>query len=165
MIANIPSPRAGWPPMAAAASIRTPMSNPKAGILHLAPIVVVSMEQLLHPRTEEAGQCDRQRQRRQVPSRLDGVDRLPGHAHRRRQVLLPKALRRSQDPHVVSHRWKVTLTSPLVSRVLYTPVAPRRRADFLLGRSAGEAYGGRPLRDVPVTPGRIAQHASLKEVQ
>jgi hypothetical protein len=77
--------------LADAANNSTAGSTAKAGVPHLAPIVV-PMEQLIRVFSEEARQGDGQWQRRQVPTGLDRVDRLARNLHRTRQVLLSEAL-------------------------------------------------------------------------
>src|SRR5579862_2740994 len=84
-----------------------------AGTRHL-PVLLVSMEDLLHCQAEVPGEPDGQRQRRVISPLFDGVDRLPGHAERLAEGLLGQSLGGAQRPHVVQD-----VKSPLHSSSTY----------------------------------------------
>src|SRR5262249_53390197 len=85
-IANETSPPPGSPPIHCAMKTTPPSATAKSGRNHLD--LAIRIEHLLHRRSEEAGQRERERQRRRIALLLDRVDRLPRDLDRRRQLTL-----------------------------------------------------------------------------
>jgi hypothetical protein len=65
--------------------------------------VLFDMEDLLDGPVEEARRLHGERERRVVPARLDGVDRLAGDAKRVGEGLLGEARRGPETPHLAAH--------------------------------------------------------------
>src|SRR5262249_10602129 len=101
MIPSDTSPPSGLPPIHCATKIATPRATANVGMNHF--VLAIRIEHLLHGGAEEARQRDRERERGRVPLLFDGVDRLPRHVERRRQVPLRQPSRRPQLAHTVPH--------------------------------------------------------------
>jgi hypothetical protein len=71
------------------------------------------MKDLLDGMAEQAGDAQRQWERRVVAARLDGVHRLPGHPEETGQLALGEAPVLPQPSHVVAH----------LTNILYRPAA------------------------------------------
>jgi hypothetical protein len=107
-IPNETSPLPGAQPIACATKMTMPSMSANNGMNHLD--LVICIEHRLHGGVEEAGEGERERQRRRVPLLLDRVDRLPRHRHRLRQLALRELPRRAELAHPVPHLAPVKLT-------------------------------------------------------
>src|SRR5690349_5823920 len=110
--AMMPSPMrpiARCPPSQAASKTKPPKTRHVAGRSHAAlaagwrPTLTLVIEHLLYRDAEVPGEGHGERQRRRVPLVLYRVDRLPGHAHRPRQLALSHVLGDPQPAHPVLH--------------------------------------------------------------
>ncbi len=149
MTANEPSPAPGLPATQKAVRKAKPSTTHASGTAHLL-VLVVGMEYLLHRSGEEPGQGHRERQRRRVAVRLDGVYGLTGDAHLLGQPPLGETSPRPQLSHVVVQRCKASLTVS-VCQVCFTPRSQRSSIWVirctLLGRYPRVGLGlGVPLR-------------------
>src|SRR5512143_1698704 len=91
-----------------AAAISNPSTRPTAGTNHLLSVV---MEDLLDAAAEEARDGEGQRQRRQIATGLDRIDRLARDAQLLGELALAQAPPFSKLAHLVGHACKATLTS------------------------------------------------------
>src|SRR5262249_37820887 len=110
MIPSEARPLQGLPPIHSAASSTSPSATENPGRNHLDLVISISIEYLLHRRSEEPGQRERERQRGRVALLLDRVDRLARHAHRLGQLPLRQTAVGPQLSDQVPHRRKACLT-------------------------------------------------------
>src|SRR6201985_2006660 len=107
MIASPMSPLTNCPPSQAASSTKPPKTRHVAGMSPFALVagwrLTLVIEHLLYRDAEIPGEGHGERERWRVPLVLYRVDRLPGHAHRLRQLALGHVLGRPQRAHLVPH--------------------------------------------------------------
>src|SRR5262245_1228509 len=123
MIASETSPSRGLPPIHWTAKNAIPSPSENSGRNHLD--LVIDMKHLLHGDAEEAGEGERERQRRRVLAGLDRVDRLPRDAELRPEGALRELALEAELPDVVPHRAH-SFRSRFSCQVRFTPV--RRQA-------------------------------------
>src|SRR5262245_15003650 len=129
MSARPNSPKPTSSPTMPAIKYAIPMATAKPGSTHcwadcfLVSFVVI--EDLLHDQFEVARDGQGQRQRRQIATGLDRVDRLPGHPQHRGQGGLGHATFLAEGAYSVAHH----RTAPVSSMLVTWPSLRRREPD------------------------------------